>query len=123
LDATRANIKTVQKNNNNGAECFVGMVGGNTVMAMTEKSPRGDPVIKFEPGSPKVQALRQLMSVAYEEFHQAHLAYEHALSLAGDPPNPADITALQVAGRDYARAVAKHSQVVMAWLAMVATSR
>ena len=85
---------------------------------------KGAPVCdKFDPGSPKVRALRQLMSVAHEEFHQAHVAYEHALSLAGNPPNPTDMMTLQAAGRDYARAVAKHSQVVMAWLAMVDTSR
>ena len=36
---------------------------------------------KFDPSSPKVRDLRQLMSVAYEEFHQAHVAYEHALSI------------------------------------------
>ena len=63
------------------------------------------------------------MSVAYEEFHQAHVAYEHALSIAGNPPHSTDVIALQQAGRDYAGAVAKHSQVVMAWLAMVDTSR
>jgi hypothetical protein len=81
-----------------------------------------DPAIKFDPGSPKVRDLRQLMSVAYEDFHHAHLAYEHALSIAG-PQNCTDIIALQEAGRDYARAVVRHSQVVMAWLAMVDTSR
>jgi hypothetical protein len=99
------------------------MVGGNTVMAMTEKSPRGDPVIKFDPGSPKIQALRQLMSVAYEEFQKAHVAYEHALSIAGNPPSATDIIALQQAGRDYAKAVAKHSHAVMEWLAFVDRSR
>lgn len=40
---------------------------------------------KFDPGSPEARDLRQLMSVAYEEFHQAHIAYEHTLSIAGDP--------------------------------------
>ena len=89
-------------------------------MTMAKGAPGCD---KFDPGSPKVRDLRQLMSVAYEEFHQAHVAYEHALSVAGNPPNPTDINALQQAGRDYARTVAKHSQVVMAWLAMVNTSR
>lgn len=78
---------------------------------------------KFDPGSPRVRDLRQLMCVAYEDFHQAHLAYEHAFSLAGNPPNPTDMTNLQQSGRDYARAVARHSDVVMAWLAMVDTSR
>ena len=78
---------------------------------------------KFDPSSPKVRDLRQLMCVAYEEFHQAHLAYERALSIPSDPPYPIDIITLQEVGRDYARAVARHSQVVMAWLAMVDRSR
>jgi hypothetical protein len=82
-----------------------------------------DPTIKFDPGNPKAQALRQSLSVAYEEFQKAHLAYERALSIPGSPPNPTDMTALQQAGRDYARAVARHSEVVMAWLAMVDRSR
>ena len=92
------------------------MIEQNTTMTMAKGSPGGD---KFDPTNPKVQTLRQLMSVAYEEFHQAHVAYEQALSLAGNPPNPADIAALQHAGREYARAVAKHSEAVIAWLAMV----
>jgi hypothetical protein len=82
-----------------------------------------DQVIKFDPGSSKVKALRQLMSVAYEDFQKAHIAYEHALSIAGNPRHFTDMTALQQVGRDYARALTKHSQVVMAWLAMVDTSR
>jgi hypothetical protein len=96
------------------------MIEQNTVMTMLRNAPGGD---KFDPGSPKLKALRQSMSDAYEEFQKAHLAYEHALSVAGKPPNPTDIIALQQAGRDYAQAVAKHSSVVMAWLAMVDTSR
>jgi hypothetical protein len=93
------------------------------MMVMTEESPFSDQVIKFDPGSPKVQALRQSMSVAYEEFQEAHLAYEHALSIAGDPPTSTGVIALRQAGRDYARAVARHSHVVMDWLAMVDRSR
>jgi hypothetical protein len=87
---------------------------------MAKGAPGGD---KFDPADPKVRDLRQLMSVAYEEFHQAHVAYEHALCIAGDPPTSTDVIALRQAGRDYARAVARYSQVVMAWLAMVDTSR
>ena len=91
------------------------MTDRDVVMAMTEKS--------FDPGSAKVQALRQLITVAYEEFQEAHLAYERALSIASDPPNSIDIVALQQAGREYARAVAKHAHVVMEWLAMLDRSR
>lgn len=82
-----------------------------------------EPAIKFDPGSPKVEALRQSMSVAYEEFQKAHLAYEHALSNVSDPPRPRDIFALQEAGRVYAGAVARHAVVVMDLLAMVDRSR
>ena len=92
------------------------MIEQYTTMTMAKGAPGGE---KFDPSSPKVRDLRQQMSVAYGEFHQAHLAYEQALMAGGNPPNPADIAALQQAGRDYARAVAKHSEAVMAWLAMV----
>jgi hypothetical protein len=101
-------------------QCFVGVIDTRRWVKAHRVM---DPAIKFDPGSPKVQALRQSMFVAYEEFQKAHVAYEHALSVTGNSPNSADIIALQQAGRDYAGAVAKHSQVVMAWLAMVDRSR
>ena len=89
-------------------------------MTMVKGVPGGD---KFDPANPKVRDLRQLMSVAYEDFQKAHVSYEHALSTAGGPPSSTHIIILQEAGRDYARAVARHSDVVMAWLAMVDMSR
>ena len=82
-----------------------------------------DSSIKFDPKNPKVRDLRQLVSEAYEEFHQAHIAYEHALSMAGDPPNSSDMNSLQRAGREYAKAVTRHSHLVMTWLAMVDRSK
>jgi hypothetical protein len=89
-------------------------------MSSPKDAPLGD---RFDPNNPKAQALYQSMSDAYEVFQKAHAAYEHALSVTGAAPNPTDIIALQQAGRDYARAVGRHSQVVMAWLAMVDMSR
>jgi hypothetical protein len=89
---------------------------------MSANSPRGDPVNKFDPSKPKVEALRRSLSNAYEELQKAHLAYEQALSIAGDPPSSKDLTALRQAGGEYAVAVAKHTDAVMAWLAMVERS-
>jgi hypothetical protein len=70
-----------------------------------------------------IQALRQTMSDAHQEFLQAHLAYERALSIAADSFDSTDIIPLQQAGRKYAEAVVRHSNVVMEWLALVERSR
>jgi hypothetical protein len=61
------------------------------------------------------------MSDANGEFDKAHLSYEHALSIAvdADPLNSRCIVALQRSGKIYAKAVARHSNAVMAWLALV----
>jgi hypothetical protein len=83
----------------------------------------GDESLKFDFSNPKVQALRELMSDAQEELQKAHLAYERALSIAADPLNSIDIIALQQAGRKYAEAVVRHSNVIMEWLALVERSR
>jgi len=87
-------------------------------MAVTGNPSHDEKVTKFDPDSPRAQAYRRSMSAAYEEFQKAHLAYENALSLA-DPLNSASIVALRQAGREYAKAVVRHSHVVMEWLAMV----
>jgi hypothetical protein len=78
---------------------------------------------KFDPGNPKVHALRQSLSDAYGELQEAHLTYERALSIADSPPNSINIVALQQAGKAYAKAVVRYSHAVMAWLAMVDMSR
>ena len=86
-------------------------------MAAPEESPQ------FDLSDRKVQDLRQLSVGGIRRVQQAHLAYEHALSIAGNLPSANDLIALQRAWRDYAPALSRHSHVLMAWLAMVDRSR
>ena len=54
----------------------------------------------------------------------AYLNYERALAIAADaePLNSAGIVAIQQRGLDYADAVSRYSNAVMAWLAFAETS-
>src|SRR5579864_6019790 len=80
---------------------------------------------KLDLRSPKVQVLRQSMSDAHEECEKAYLRYERAFSIAAhtNPLNSSGVIALQRSGRDYAKAIARHSNAVMHWLALVDRSR
>lgn len=90
---------------------------------MTEELPRNGSRHQVRSQRPRAQALRESMSDTYEELEKTHRAYEQALSRAGNPLTSTDIIALRQAGREYAEAAAKHTGVVMAWLAMVDVSR
>jgi len=68
---------------------------------------------------PVLQVLHQAMSAAYEEFEEARLRDERAFADMGSTPNSEGIVALQNAGRDYADAIVRHSNAVMAWLAFI----
>jgi hypothetical protein len=80
---------------------------------------------KLDLRSPEVQVLRQSMSDAHEECEKAYLRYERAFSIAAhtNPLNFSGVIALQRSGRDYAKAIARHSNAVMSWLALVDRSR
>ena len=88
---------------------------------MAQDSPRGDHAVKLDLRGREVWVLRQSWSAAHEDLEKAHLSYERALSIAvdADPLNSRGIIALQRSGKNYAKAVARHSNAVMAWLALV----
>jgi hypothetical protein len=93
--------------------------------AMAQDSPRGDYAIKLDFRDREVRVLRQSWSDAHEELEKAHLSYERALSIAvdADPLNFRGIIALLSSGQTYAKAVARYSNAVMAWLAFVDRNR
>jgi len=70
------------------------------------------------------QSLWQSLSDAHAALQMAYLNYERALAIAADaePLNSAGIVAIQQRGRDYADAVSRYSNAVMAWLAFAETS-
>ena len=75
----------------------------------------------FDLHSPHAQALRRAVSDAYAVLQDAQAVYERALAVIdnADHPSSDDVVAL---GRDYANAVIRYSDAVMAWLIFAETS-
>ena len=61
---------------------------------------------------------------AYQFIQNAHACYREYLSIVADRDLSSDeVLAIQQHGREYASAVIKYSEAVMAWLAHVETNR
>lgn len=73
-----------------------------------------------------IPGLRESVSQSYAGLQMAHASYERALTIVADTdnlPNTDGLVALQQQGRDYANAVTRYSNAVMAWLSFADMSR
>jgi hypothetical protein len=68
----------------------------------------------------QAQALRQTMAEAYTVLCQAHVSYQHSMSIAVDThSSTGGALALKREGRVYAAALTRYSEAAMAWLMFV----
>ena len=79
------------------------------------------------PRSSKAQQeadLRKAVNDAYRLVQEAHLSYEEAFSIRADTELSSDgLLAVRQSGQEYAAAVRRYSEAVMAWLAFMDTKR
>lgn len=71
--------------------------------------------------TPHAQELRSAMDDATDALAQAQQQYQQAFDLEDAEPTPSQVSALQHAGRAYAKAITQYSAAAMAWLTYIDT--